>query len=154
MNDTMGLSHTGLQMMMRSEGLSLVSYPDPGTGAEPWTIGYGHTGPDVHPDMTITKAQAETLLREDVRFAEIGVKTYATVPLTQGQFDALVDFAYNCGIGAMRGSTMLRRLNSKDYAGAADALLLWDKAGGRVMAGLTRRRQEEKAMFLGGTEQV
>ena len=136
------------------EGKVNEAYGDPLTGAEPWTIGYGHTGPDVHPDMTITKAQAEAHLRDDVRFAEIGVKTYATVPLTQGQFDALVDFAYNCGIGAMRDSTMLRRLNSKDYEGAADALLMWNQAGGRVLAGLTKRREAEKEMFLDDSEQA
>lgn len=151
MNDGLALSHTGLKMMMQAEGLRLESYRCP---ADVLTIGYGHTGPDVKPGMVITKDQAEMLLRDDVRFAEIGVRTYATVPLTQQQFDALVDFAYNCGIGAMRGSTMLRKLNSRDYLGAAEELTKWTRAGGKVMAGLVKRRQAEKAMFLDGTEQA
>jgi lysozyme len=154
MNDAMSMSHTGLKMMMQAEGLRLEAYPDPGTGAEPWTVGFGHTGPDVKPGMTITKEQAEMLLRDDVRFAEIGVRSYTTVPLTQSQFDALVDFAYNCGIGAMRGSTMLKKLNSRDYLGASEELLRWNRAGGKVMAGLTKRREAEKEMFLGGTAQA
>ena len=87
MNDAMSMSHTGLKMMMQAEGLRLEAYPDPGTGAEPWTVGFGHTGPDVKPGMTITKEQAEMLLRDDVRFAEIGVRSYTTVPLTQSQFN-------------------------------------------------------------------
>ena len=151
LNGAMSMSYSGLQMMMKAEGLRLEAYRCP---ANVLTIGYGHTGADVVEGMLINEAQAEALLKKDIEFAERGVREYAAVPLTQGQFNSLVDFAFNCGVGAMRGSTMLRRLNSKDYAGAADALLLWNQAGGRVMAGLTKRRQEEKAMFLSDTEQV
>ena len=151
MNDAMTMSHTGLKMIMQAEGLRLEAYRCP---ANVLTIGYGHTGTDVTEGMTINEAQAVEFLRDDVRFAEIGVRTYATVPLTQSQFDALVDFAYNCGVGAMRGSTMLKKLNSRDYLGASEEMLRWNRAGGKVMAGLTKRREAEKDMFLDGTEQA
>ena len=151
MNDAMSMSHTGLKMMMQAEGLRLEAYRCP---ANVLTIGYGHTGTDVTEGMTINEAQSVELLRDDVRFAEIGVRSYTTVPLTQSQFDALVDFAYNCGIGAMRGSTMLKKLNSRDYLGASEELLRWNRAGGKVMAGLTKRREAEKEMSLGDTEQA
>ncbi len=150
MNDNMTISHAGLQLVMKAEGLRLTAYPDPGTGGDPWTVGFGHTGPDVHPGLIISEEQAERLLREDIVFAEIGVRTYATVPLTQGQFDALTSFAFNCGIGALRGSTMLRKLNSRDYMGAADEFKRWDMAAGQHLPGLARRRADEKDMFLNG----
>ena len=148
MNDEMKMSHAGLLMMMDAEGLRLEAYPDPGTGGAPWTIGYGHTGSNVAPGMVITEDEASRLLRDDLHFAEIGVRTYATVPLTQGQFDSLVDFAYNCGIGALRGSTLLRKLNSRDYLGASEEFRKWDMAAGKHMAGLAKRRAAEKDMFL------
>ena len=149
MNDDMKLSNAGLQMMMSAEGLRLEAYRCP---ANILTIGYGHTGPDVEEGMCIDEQKASQLLRDDLHFAEIGVRTYATVPLTQGQFDALVSFAFNCGIGSMRGSTMLRKLNSRDYLGAAEEFQRWDMAGGKHLAGLARRRTDEKNMFLDGTE--
>ncbi len=147
MNSNMSMSHTGLQLVMRFEGLRLTAYKCP---ANIWTIGFGHTGPDVEESMVISEEQAERLLRGDIEFAEIGVRTYATVPLTQGQFDALTSFAYNCGIGALRGSTMLRKLNSRDYLGASEEFRKWDMAAGQHLPGLARRRADEKEMFLNG----
>ncbi len=147
MNDDMKLSTAGLQMMMNAEGLRLESYRCP---ANVLTIGFGHTGPDVVEGMVITGDQASRLLRDDLHFAEIGVRTYATVPLTQGQFDSLVDFAFNCGIGALRSSTLLKKLNSRDYLGASEEFHKWDMAGGKHLPGLARRREAEKELFIGG----
>lgn len=151
LNGAMSMSYSGLQMMMKAEGLRLDAYRCP---ANVLTIGYGHTGADVVEGMMINEAQAEALLKKDIEFAERGVREYAAVPLTQGQFNSLVDFAFNCGVGAMRGSTMLKRLNSHDYLGAADEFAKWDMAGGKHLPGLARRRSDEKAMFLSDTEQV
>ena len=145
MNENMSMSHQGLQLTMRSEGLRLTSYKCP---AGVWTIGYGSTGPDVVEGMTITEEQAEDMLHDDIKVAETGVRTYVTVPLVQSQFDALTDFAFNCGIGALRSSTLLKKLNSRDYNGASEEFAKWNHGGGRELAGLTRRRNDEKVMFL------
>ena len=147
MNNNMSMSHAGLQLIKNAEGLRLEAYPDPATGGAPWTIGYGSIG-GVSQGMVITEEQAEERLREDVRFAEIGVRTYATVPLTQHQFDALTDFAFNCGIGALRSSTLLHKLNQRDYLGAAEEFKRWDMAAGKHMPGLAKRRAAEAEMFL------
>lgn len=145
MNDNMGISYAGLQLIMQAEGLRLETYR---CSAGVLTIGYGHTGPDVTEGMVISKVKAEDLLREDVVFAEVGVRAYVNVPLTPGQFDALTSFAFNCGVGALRGSTMLRKLNARDYLGAADEFKKWDMAGGKHLPGLARRRADEVKEFL------
>lgn len=147
------------------EGLELTAYPDPaspkavakrkglpheGLSGAPWTIGYGHTGADVYEGLTITLAQAETLLERDLRTSEGYVNSLVKVGLTQNQFDALVSFVYNVGGGAFKDSTLLRLLNAGDYTGAADQLLRWNKAQGKVMAGLIKRRQKERELFLRG----
>ena len=93
----MEYSKNGLDLTESFEGLSLVSYPDPATGGEPWTIGYGHTGPDVHPGLTITQEQAEELLMQDVKKAAAAVNAKVTGDITQEEFDALVDFVFNVG---------------------------------------------------------
>jgi len=144
------LSTQGLEAIARFEGLRLTAYPDPGTGGDPWTIGYGHTGPDVHKGLTITRARALALLRQDVQTAVQGVRVAVRRPISQGQFDALVDFAFNVGVGAMKGSTLIRKLNAGDVTGAAAEFLKWTHAGGRVMPGLVARRKVEMAMFLRG----
>ena len=118
-----------------------------------WTIGYGQTGSyygkKVGKGMTTTKALAHAWLRDH------SIKTYeAAVPINQNQFDALVSFAYNVGIGAMAGSTAVRRLNQGDYTGAADALTMWTRCNGKVLPGLVRRRKEERALFLTPVIQV
>ena len=147
MNSNMSMSQAGLQLVMRFEGLRLTAYRCP---ANILTIGYGHTGPDVEEGMIISEQQAERLLRADIEFAEVGVRAYATVPLTQGQFNSLTSFGYNCGIGALRGSTMLKKLNSRDYLGASEEFRKWDMVAGRHLPGLARRRADEKDMFLNG----
>lgn len=111
-----------------------------------YTIGYGHTS-GVKKGQKISKAQAEAYLREDVAKFENGVNKYVSAPLTQNQFDALVSFTYNCGLTAFKNSTLRKKLNAKDYAGAGNELLRWNKANGVVLEGLKRRRNAEKALF-------
>lgn len=116
-----------------------------------WTIGYGHTA-TAKQGMTITQAKAVELLKNDLARFEAGVNTYVKVPINQNQFDALVSFSYNVGSGALKTSTLLKKLNAKDYQGAADEFLRWNKASGKVLAGLTKRRETERALFLTGCE--
>ncbi|WP_374424977.1 lysozyme [Chromobacterium sp.] len=142
----MKTSDAGVTLVKSSEGLKLVAYKCP---AGIWTNGYGHTGPDVTPGQVITQAQADALLARDLSRFETGVTRLVKVPLNQNQFDALVCFSFNLGLGALQGSTLLRLLNAGDYAGAAAQFLRWNKAGGKELPGLTRRRAAEQAMFLG-----
>lgn len=139
------ISTEGLAAIKQHEGLRLNAYRCP---ADVPTIGYGSTGKHVSMGMSITESEAEALLRKDVARFEECVNAYPTVPLSQGQFDALVSFAFNLGCGALKTSTLLKKLNRGDYQGAADQLPRWNKAGGKALAGLTRRRNEERDMFL------
>ncbi|WP_072094152.1 lysozyme [Trabulsiella odontotermitis] len=147
----MKISNNGLNLIKKSEGLELEAYPDPGTGGAPWTIGYGHTGPDVYKGLVWTDVQADKALRQDVARFERDVTNLVTVPLTQNQFDALVDFAFNCGSDidsddiaeGLGDSTLLKKLNAGDYQGAADEFPKWNRSGGRVMPGLVTRRKNE-----------
>ena len=139
----MQISKAGLDLIKQFEGLYLKAYRCP---AGVPTIGYGHTA-GVAMGQTITQQQADDYLRRDVRQFERAVARLATVPLTQGQFDALVSFAFNLGEGALAQSTLLRLLNAGDYAGAAAQFDRWNKAGGRVLPGLVRRRAAERALF-------
>ncbi|WP_019099941.1 lysozyme [Chromobacterium haemolyticum] len=142
----MKTSDAGIALVKSFEGLKLIAYKCP---AGVWTIGYGHTGPDVTPGQVITQAQADALLARDLERFEAGVARLVKVPMTQNQFDALVCFSYNLGLGALQGSTLLRLLNAGDYAGAAAQFPRWNKAGGKELPGLTRRRSAEHALFLG-----
>ena len=123
-----------------------------------WTIGYGHTGMVdgklISGGMTITAAKATELLKKDLASFEAAVNGCVTVPITQNMFDALVSFSFNVGSGALRRSALLRKLNAKDYNGAADEFPLWNKAGGKVLNGLVRRRKAEKELFLSGASEV
>lgn len=135
----MHMSDKGLEITKSEEGLELHAYPDPATGAEPWTIGYGHTK-GVKPGDVCTEEQAVEFLKEDLLTAERDVKRLVMVPLTQGQFDALVDFVFNVGGGNFSSSTMLKKLNAKDYKGARDEFPKWNRGAGKVLPGLVRRR--------------
>ena len=139
----MSLSQAGLNLIKSHEGLRTTAYQDP-VGV--WTIGYGHTG-TAKPGQKITEAQAEQLLRQDVGWAQDAVRKNVKVPLTQGQFDALVSFTFNAGAGALGRSTLLKKLNAGDYAGAQAEFGKFVHAGGRVLPGLVRRRNEEAQMF-------
>jgi lysozyme len=143
---TQTLSNEGLEAIARFEGLRLSAYLD---AAGVPTIGYGHTG-GVQMGQTITRARALALLRQDAQTAVEGVRQAVHRDISQGQFDALVSFAFNVGVGAMRGSTLVRKLNAGDRTGAAAEFLKWTRAGGRVLPGLVARRKIEQAMFLHG----
>ena len=141
-------SKNGLHLTEQFEGLRLTAYPDPGTGGAPWTIGYGHTGPDVHPGLTITQQQAENLLARDIQTASDAVNRLVKYELTQEEFDALVDFTYNCGAGNLQASTLLKKINAGDMVGASKEFAKWNLANGHVLQGLVKRRQEEMRLFL------
>ena len=140
----MKLSKAGADLMHQYEGCRNKPYLCP---AHVWTIGYGSTGPHVKPGMVITEAQAEALLKEDLNRFEKAVTLAVTVPLMQNQYDALVSFAFNCGIAALQKSTLLKKVNAKDFDAAANEFGKWNKGGGKVLAGLTRRRAAEAALF-------
>jgi len=144
----MEYSKNGAKLTEQFEGCKLTAYPDPGTGGAPWTIGYGHTGPEVHPGLTITQEQAEELLMEDVKKAAATVNTKVTTDITQEEFDALVDFVFNVGAGNFNASTLLKKVNAGDIHGAADEFLKWDMAAGKHMVGLLKRRHAEAEEFL------
>ncbi|WP_434627689.1 lysozyme [Chromobacterium sp. CV08] len=141
----MKTSPKGIALIQQFEGLRLAAYQDV-VGV--WTIGYGHTGADVRPGLAITQAQAVQLLAADLARFEAGVGRLVTVAVNQNQFDALVSFSYNLGLGSLQQSTLLRLLNQGDYAGAAGQFPRWDKAGGQALPGLLKRRQAEQALFL------
>lgn len=126
------------------EGCKLKAYICP---AGKLTIGYGHTGSDVTEGMEITQDRAEELLMQDLTVASKAVNSYVTHPINQNQFDALTDFTYNCGSGNFKSSTLLKLVNAGDFAGAALEFGKWNKGGGKVLDGLTRRRAAESALF-------
>lgn len=140
----MKTSSNGINLIKEFEGCKLSSYKCP---AGVWTIGYGHTK-NVKQGMKITNEHATNLLKDDLKTYEGYVNKYVKVKLNQNQFDALVSFTFNCGGGALKSSTLLKKINKGDYTGAANELLRWNKASGKILAGLTRRRQAEKALFL------
>ena len=145
----MQTSDKGIALIKQFEGCKLTAYQD---SVGVWTIGYGWTQPvdgkPIRAGMTIKQETAERLLKTGMVSYESDVPRLVKVGLTQGQFDALVSFTYNLGARSLSTSTLLRKLNTGDYAGAADEFLRWNKAGGKVLNGLTRRREAERALFL------
>jgi GH24 family phage-related lysozyme (muramidase) len=145
----MQTSDKGISLIKQFEGCKLTAYQD---SVGVWTIGYGWTQPvdgkPIRAGMTIKQETAERLLKTGLVSYESDVSRLVKIGLTQGQFDALVSFTYNLGARSLSTSTLLRKLNAGDYAGAADEFLRWNKAGGKVLNGLTRRREAERALFL------
>lgn len=137
-------SDKGIALIQDSEGLRLTAYKD-SVGIA--TIGWGHTG-DVKMGTTITRAEAERILREDLHDFERAVTRLVRVPITQNQFDALVCFSFNVGAKALENSTLLKLLNAGNKAGAASQFANWNKAGGKVLPGLVTRRAAEAKLFL------
>lgn len=133
----------GLKIVKQFEGLELKAYRCP---AGIWTIGYGSTGPHVKPGMVIAEQRAENLLKEDLTRFEAAVAQSAP-DASQNQFDAMVAFAFNVGIGAFTKSTLLRKHRAGDHTGARSEFARWNKAGGKVLPGLTRRRAAEAALY-------
>lgn len=143
----MQLSQKGLDLIKQFEGLRLEAYKALKT-EKYWTIGYGHYGEDVKEGQKITKTEAENLLKKDVKRFEHGVHDNVIVEeLNQNQYDALVSFAYNVGVGAFKSSTLLEKLKKKDYEGASKEFLRWNKSGGKVIKGLVNRRAKERELF-------
>ena len=143
----MDYSKQGTELTEGFESCRLTAYQDI---KSIWTIGYGHTGPEVVEGLVWTQNQADSQLVMDLCRAEKMVNTYVTVELTQGQFDALVDFAFNLGCAAEKGSTLLKLVNEGDMDAAANEFEKWDHASGQVVAGLLRRRLAEKEEFNNG----
>lgn len=143
----MKLSQRGIDLIKQFEGYSSKAYPDPATGGVPWTIGYGTTR-GVKPGMVITAEQAEKMLRDDVAKFESGVSSLITAPTTQGQFDAMVSLAYNIGLGNFGKSTLLKKHNARCYTCAAGQFRVWNRANGKVMNGLTKRRAAEREVYM------
>lgn len=138
----------GYALVREFEGLRLTAYPDPGTGGAPWTIGYGHTA-GVKPGETICKAEADELLTQDVEEVENGLNALiGTARTTDNQFSAMVALAFNIGLANFAKSTVLKRHLLGNYLGASRAFVLWNKAAGSVMPGLTRRREAEAKLYL------
>ena len=145
------MTDEGLDLIKFYEGYSSSAYLCP---AQHWTIGYGAIwGMDNkrvtedHPD--INEDQADYLLRRDVKKSEMAVLRHIRVPLEDGQFNSLCSFVFNLGSGALQSSTLRRKINRGDYIGAADEFPRWVYAGGRRLKGLIKRREHERAMFLG-----
>lgn len=146
----------GLDLIRQFESLKLESYRCP---AGIWTIGYGHTGPDVKPGQRVSAAQAEALLARDVARFAADVERLLTAPACDNQFGAMVSLAFNIGSGNFARSSVLRLHNAGNEAGAAAAFALWNKATGsdgvkRELKGLTRRRAAEAALYLTPTEEA
>jgi lysozyme len=137
-------SDRGLALTKSFEGLHLGSYQD---CAGNWTIGYGHAGTSVLPGQSISEPEAEMLLQADLAEAVVCVNHAVQAVISQGQFDAMVDFCFNAGRGNFVQSTLLRKVNSGDFQGAAAQFALWVHAGGEIVAGLVRRRNAEAVLF-------
>lgn len=138
----------GLKLLVAFEKCELTAYDD---GGGVWTIGYGHTGDDVFPEMTISQTEAEELLSGDLEKFQSFVEDAVEVQLNDNQFSALVCFCFNVGPGTegFGGSTLLRLLNEGDSQGAANQFPVWNKVDGEPWLGLTRRRLAERSLFLG-----
>jgi lysozyme len=144
----MRIDKRGEELLHTSEGLELKAYLD--TGGV-WTIGWGNTsinGKPVTKGMTCTKEEADEEWRKDVDEAEASVKKLVKVPLTQGQFNALVDFVYNVGEGQFSKSTLLRLLNKGDYEGACKQFPRWVYDNGKKINGLVKRNRKRQEMFM------
>ena len=141
------INERGLDLIKSFESLRLDAYRCP---ANILTIGWGHTGPDVKEGMTISLDEAETLLRSDLSRFERGVEAMTEgVKTTEDQFAAMVSLAFNIGLGNFHGSTVLKRHKLGNRIGCANAFLMWNKARGSVLKGLTRRREAERKLYLG-----
>ena len=146
-------SSTCFELIKRFEGCASLlpdglveAYPDPGTGDDPWTIGWGATGADIGPGTVWTQAECDARLKSDIeRHAAEVANALGDTPTSQAEFDALVSFHYNTG--AIRRATLTAKHRSGDRSGALEEFARWNRAGGRVLKGLTRRRQAEARIY-------
>ncbi|MDG5749977.1 lysozyme [Qipengyuania sp. XHP0211] len=149
-------SQRGIDLIKRFEGCARVrrdglveAYPDPGTGGAPWTIGWGATGAGIGPGTVWTQAQCDARLERDIaRHGEDVAQALGNAPTTQAQFDALVSFHYNTG--AIARATLTKRHLARDYEAATAEFARWNRAGGQIMQGLVRRREEEARLYRSG----
>jgi len=141
----MKISAEGLALIKKFEGLELTAYK---CAAGVWTIGYGHTK-DVQEGDEWSEAHADHMLEVELEEFEEYINDNVTVALSQNQFDALVSWVYNLGPANLKASTMLKVLNSGDYEGVPAQIQRWNKAGGKVLEGLIRRRKAEALLFVG-----
>lgn len=141
----MKCNQAGVNIIKKYESLKLHAYYCP---AHILTIGYGHTGQDVKSGMQISEHMAELLLKNDLERFEKEILALLKVPVTENQFSALVSFTFNVGSGNFAGSSMLKYINQNFMALASLEFDRWTRANGRVLAGLTKRRAEEKQLFL------
>jgi lysozyme len=141
----MKTSPEGIALIKRFEGCRLEAYLCP---ANVWTIGYGHTGADVVKGLKVSQETADILLRRDLLKFEAAVER-AAGPAYQNQFDAMVSLCYNIGPTAFAKSSVARLHKNGQYANAAQAFLLWNKGGGKVLPGLVKRRNAERNLYLG-----
>jgi len=148
----MTYSKSGLALTEQFEGCRTEAYPDPVSNGDPWTIGYGHTGPEVHEGLVWTQQQCVEALEQDIARFSAHVNKVVQIDLTQGEFDALVDFAFNCGTRNLDSSTLLKLVNEDSIAEAAEQFQRWDHACGKVVAGLLKRRLAERDEFLSGSQ--
>jgi lysozyme len=148
MTSRLKISSQGYDLIREFEGLRTEAYRD---AVGVWTIGYGHTSaagePRVKPGMAITQDEATEILKRDVETFADGVRRHLKVELTEDKFSALVSFAYNVGLGNFARSSVLKAVNTHDFAAVPRRLALWNKAGGRTLPGLIRRRAAEAALF-------
>ena len=140
-------SGKGYALTKDMEGCRLIAYQDP-VGI--WTIAWGHTGPDEFEGLVITQDYADKLLAKDIQKAVDHVNSVVHADITQEEFDALVDFSYNLGVGRLDHSTLLKKLNAGDHIGASQEFEKWIYAGGKILSGLIKRRGAEKSLFLLG----
>ncbi len=149
------INAVGERLIKSFEGLELTAYPDPGTGGKPFTVGYGATedmdGKPFRLGQTITQAQADELFDKDTDRFEAAVDKLTGGIATDNQFAAMVSLAYNVGVENFRRSTLLRKHNDGDYPGAAEEFARWNRAAGRVLKGLTRRRKAEADLYRSGS---
>lgn len=144
----MEINQAGIDLLKECEGCRLEAYPDPASGGEPWTVGYGHTGDDVYKGYTVSQEEAEEILRRDLVKFERGVLNSAKVALNSNQFSALVCFAYNIGLENLRSSLLMKCVNSYHPEDASKQFARWNHAAGIVMPGLTARREKERLLFI------
>ncbi len=150
----MRTSQEGIALMHHFESCRLVAYPDPGSkDGHPWTIGWGHTGPEVKKGLVWTQAQADAAFVRDLEATE-SLVSQMVPSASQAEFDAMVSFAYNLGATALRNSTLMKLYKAGDKRGAAEQFLRWNKNDGVIMYGLTKRRTAERALFLGANAQL
>ena len=125
------------------------AYPDPGTGGKPWTIGWGSTGPNIHQNTVWTRDQAEQDLQAHLRHFAFGSLGFSPNLINEPprRFAAIISFTYNCGLGNYKISTLRKRVNEGDWSSAYTEIQKWNKAAGRVLPGLTRRRLAEANML-------